>query len=214
MRRSWIVLFASLAAGCVVLAQPPSAAPPLVVRDVTLIDGNGAPPRGNVNLLCRDGRVAANRTEPLDPAITIDGRGIFALPDITDAHVHLSGLPWPERTAQLARVLHRRGQEMGSIVITAGVDSLTVPNDPLPAIHEALELMVTGAKLTPLQAITAATRGAAHAMGVDDTRGTIAGEGHGSTARRRRSVAGIRNTRRIRCVIKDGRIVHMQEPRR
>ena len=45
------------------------------------------------------------------------------------------------RTAWMNAVT-KRAQDMG-IVIVAGVDSLTIPNDPLPAIHKDLELMVT-----------------------------------------------------------------------
>jgi len=70
---------------------------------------------------------------------------------------------------------------------------------------------VTGAKLTPLQAITSATRGAAHAIGVDDVRGTVApGKIADMLIVDADPSADIRNTRRIRYVIKDGRIVHMQ----
>jgi imidazolonepropionase-like amidohydrolase len=108
----------------------------------------------------------------------------------------------------------RRAQDMG-VVIAAGVDSLMAPGDPLPAIHKELEALVGGAKLTPLQAITAATRGAAHAIGVDDRRGTIApGRIADLLIVDADPSLDIRNTRHIRYVIKDGRIVHMQDPAR
>ena len=102
----------------------------------------------------------------------------------------------------------KRAQDMG-VVIAAGVDSLMTPGDPLPVLHRELEAEVNGAKLTPLQAITSATRGAAHAIGVEDIRGTArAWQDCRPADRRRGSVsADIRNTRRIRYVIKDGRIV-------
>ena len=103
----------------------------------------------------------------------------------------------------------KRAQDMG-VVIAAGVDSLMTPGDPLPMIHKELE-WVTGAKLTPLQAITSATRGAAHAIGVDDIRGTVApGKIADLLIVDADPSADIRNTRRIRFVIKDGRIVHTQ----
>jgi imidazolonepropionase-like amidohydrolase len=71
-----------------------------------------------------------------------------------------------------------------------------------------MEVMVTGAKLTPLQAITAATRGAAHAIGVDEARGTVApGKVADLLIVDADPSVDIRNTRRIRYVIKDGRIV-------
>jgi Amidohydrolase family len=104
----------------------------------------------------------------------------------------------------------RRAQEMG-VVLAAGVDSLMTAGDPLPMIHKEMEVMVTGAGLTPLQAITAATRGAAHAIGVDDTRGTVAvGRVADLVLLDADPSADIRNTRKIRYVIKDGRIVFVQ----
>lgn len=101
----------------------------------------------------------------------------------------------------------RRAQEIG-VTIAAGVDSLMTPADPLPLIHKEMEMLVTGAHFTPLQAITAATRGAAHGIGVDDARGTVA---TGKTADLvlvgADPTADIRNTRDIRYVIKDGKII-------
>jgi imidazolonepropionase-like amidohydrolase len=406
--------------------QPPAPAPSVLIRNVTLIDGNGGPPQPGLNVLLRDGRVASVGAAPTEADVTIDGRGLFALPGLTDAHVHLSGMPWAERADQLKRVLRggvtmvydvasdlrntsdlsraaltgeidspaiyyaalfagpafftdprvvstsrgyrpgdapwnreitpdtdlvravaeargagataiklyaaldaaavrrigdeakrqhvrliahatvfpakpsdlvaagvkmlahtaylvwegsppnadfpkrargdfagvpadgpviarllqsmkendvtlnptlwifaegtpkddvsaartawmntvtRRAQDAG-VVIAAGVDSLMTPGDPLPMIHKELELLVTGATLTPLQAITAATRGAAHAIGVDDTRGTLAaGKIADVLIVDADPAADIRNTRRIRYVIKDGRIVHVQPAR-
>jgi imidazolonepropionase-like amidohydrolase len=82
------------------------------------------------------------------------------------------------------------------------------PGDPLPVLHRELEAEVNGAKLTPLQAITSATRGAAHAIGVEDIRGTLApGKIADLLIVDADPSADIRNTRRIRYVIKDGRIV-------
>jgi imidazolonepropionase-like amidohydrolase len=421
-----IILFALTAV--VAAQQPPAVAPSLLIRGVTLIDGNGGPPQAGINVLMKDGRVSSAGRDAVDADLTIDGRGLFAMPGLTDAHVHLSGEPWAERAAQLKRVLQggvttiydvasdlrntsdlsraaltgeiespaiyyaalfagpafftdprvvattrgyakpgdapwnreirpetdlvraiaeargagstsiklyaaldaatvrrigeeaarqqvrliahatvfpakpsdliaagvkmlahtaylvwegtpptpdfpkrargdfaavpadgpvitkllqsmkdhdvtlnptlwifaegpsskddvaavrtawmntvtRRAQDMG-VVIAAGVDTLMVPGDPLPALHKELEVMVTGAKLTPLQAITAATRGAAHAIGVDDTRGTIAtGKAADMLIVDADPSVDIRNTRRIRYVIKDSRIVHAQGPR-
>jgi imidazolonepropionase-like amidohydrolase len=404
-----------------ILAQQVPAAPPsLLIRNVTVIDGNGGPGRPGLNVLLKDGRVSSIASVAMDADLTIDGRGLFALPGLTDAHVHLSGLPWAERAEQLRRVLQggvtmvydvasdlrntsdlsraaltgeisspsiyyaalfagsefftdprvvstsrgyrpgeapwnreirpdtdlvraiaeargagatsiklyaaldaatvgrigdeakrqnvrliahatvfparpsdlvaagvkmlahtaylvwegtppspdfpkrargdfagvpadsavitrllqsmkdndvtlnptlwifsegtpkddmspariawmnavtKRAQDMG-VVIAAGVDSLMTPGDPLPMIHKELEVMVTGAGLTPLQAITAGTRGAAHAIGVDADRGTLApGKVADLLIVDADPAADIRNTRRIRYVIKDGRIV-------
>ena len=110
------------------------------------------------------------------------------------------------RTAWMNLVTHR-AQELG-VTIAAGVDSMMSGADPLPMIHKEMEMLVTGAGLTPLQAITAATRGAAHGIGVDNTRGTVAA---GKVADLLLVGADpsidIRNTRQIRYVIKDGKVV-------
>jgi imidazolonepropionase-like amidohydrolase len=423
MRRSVAALLAVLVGSPLVIAQRAPNAPSLLIRNVTLIDGNGGPPQAGVNVLLRDGRVSSISGDAADGDLTIDGRGLFAMPGLTDAHVHLSGMPWAERAEQLKRVLRggvtmvydvagdlrntsdlsraalvgeiespsiyyaalfagpafftdprvvstsrgyragdapwnreirpdtdlvravaeargagassiklyaaldgptvrrigdeakrqnvrliahatvfparpgdlvaagvkmlahtaylvwegtppspefpkrargdfagvpadgpvitrllqsmkdndvalnptlwifaegpakddlstlrtpwmnavtRRAQDMG-VVIAAGVDSLMTPGDPLPMIHKELEVLVTGATLTPLQAITSATRGAAHAIGVDDARGTVApGKVADLLIVDADPSADIRNTRRIRYVIKDGRIVHAQ----
>jgi imidazolonepropionase-like amidohydrolase len=423
MSRWAIALVATVVGAHLVLAQPRLGAPPLLIRNVTLIDGNGGPSRSGVNVLLREGRVASTDTSSAGAELTIDGRGLYALPGLTDAHVHLSGLPWAARADQLARVLRggvtmvydlasdlrntsdlsraalvgeiesptiayaalfagpafftdprvvatsrgyrpgdapwnreirpdsdlvravaeargagatsiklyaaldgptvrrigqeaekqnvrlvahatvfpakpsdlvaagvkmlahsaylvwegmppsadftkrargdfaavppdgpimtrllqsmkdhdvalnptlwifsdgpskddlsaqrtpwmngvtKHAQDLG-VVIAAGVDDLTSSDDPLPLIHKELEVMVTGAKLTPLQAITAATRGAAHAIGVDDLRGTVAtGRVADLLIVDADPTVDIRNTRRIRYVIKDGRIAYEQ----
>ncbi len=108
----------------------------------------------------------------------------------------------------------RRAQEMG-VTIAAGVDSLFEAGDPLPLIHKEMEVLVRGAGLTPLQAVTSATKGAAHAIGVDDVRGTVAvGKIADLLLVDADPSVDIHNTRRIRYVIKDGRIVHTTSAKR
>lgn len=95
-------------------AQAPSPAAPvaaaraaIVVRNVTVIDGTGAAPRSGVSIVVRDGRIAAIVPAGQEPSadVTLDGSGLFAIPGLIDAHVHLSGMPWGPRTDQLRRVL-------------------------------------------------------------------------------------------------------------
>jgi imidazolonepropionase-like amidohydrolase len=102
----------------------------------------------------------------------------------------------------------KRAQDIG-VTIAAGVDQNSIPDDPLPSLHRELQVMVDGARLTPLQALTAATRGAAHAMGADGERGTIEpGRVADLLLVEGDPTVDIRHTRNIRYVIKDGRIVH------
>jgi Amidohydrolase family len=321
-------------------AQPARQSPSLLIRSVSLIDGNGGPPRTGVSVLARDGHIASVDTAPTETAdLTIDGRGLFLLPVTTSRGYRPGDAPWnreidantdlvragatsiklyaaldaltvrrigdealrqnmrviahatvfPARpsdlvtagvkmlahTAYLAwegmppshdfskraradfgavppdgpvmtRLLQsmkdhdvtlnptlwifserskddmsaariawqnavtRRAQDIG-VVIAAGVDTMTMPDDPLPALHKELEVMVNGARLTPMQAIVSATRGAAHAIGVDDDRGTVAvGKVADLLIVDADPSADIRNTRRIRYVIKDGRIAFTQ----
>jgi imidazolonepropionase-like amidohydrolase len=112
------------------------------------------------------------------------------------------------RTPWMNAVTHR-AQELG-VTIAAGTDSMMgAAGDPLPTLHKELEVLVNGAGLTPMQALVAATRGAAHAIGVDADRGTLeVGKVADIVLLDANPLSDIRNTRRIRYVIKDGRIVY------
>jgi imidazolonepropionase-like amidohydrolase len=110
--------------------------------------------------------------------------------------------PWMNVVTQLAA-------ETG-VAIVAGTDSMLDPSgrDPLPRLHRELESLVTGAHLTPMQAIVSATGAAADAIGVGAERGTIApGKRADLVLLRASPLDDIRNTRTIELVIKDGRLV-------
>lgn len=69
------------------------AAPPVVVRAGTLIDGSGAAPRRNVEILVQDGRfvrIGTTVDAPAD-AVILDLSGQTVLPGFIDCHVHLAG---------------------------------------------------------------------------------------------------------------------------
>jgi len=68
--------------------------------------------------------------------------------------------------------------------------------------------MVSGAGLTPMQALVAATRNAAGAIGVQNMRGTIErGKMADIVLLGANPAEQTKNTRKIRLVIKDARIV-------
>jgi imidazolonepropionase-like amidohydrolase len=108
----------TVAASCVlaswavpVIAQrggpPPDV--PILIRDVTVIDGTGAPPRPRQDVLIRHGRIAgtgATGSLSESPDSVIDGRGLFAIPGLIDAHVHLGTGTWESRTVALRNALH------------------------------------------------------------------------------------------------------------
>lgn len=138
MRRSIAALLAVLA-GATLLAQPSAAPPPLLIRNVTLIDGNGGPPKPGVNVLLEDGRVESTGSDAAQALLMIDGRGLFAMPGLTDPHVHLSGMPWAERADQLKRVLRggvtmvydvasdlRNTSDLSRAALTGEIDSPTI----------------------------------------------------------------------------------------
>lgn len=81
------------------------AEPDLVVADVTLIDGTGAPARGGMSVLVRDGRIVAigprASLRPRRGATTIDGRGGYLLPGFVDAHAHLPFGPVTSEQGQM-----------------------------------------------------------------------------------------------------------------
>lgn len=81
---------------------------PILVRDVTVVDGTGVAPRAHLDILLRSGKIAAlgpTGTLGQVPDSVIDGRGLFAIPGLIDAHVHLGTGPWDERAATLKSAL-------------------------------------------------------------------------------------------------------------
>jgi len=71
---------------------------------------------------------------------------------------------------QVTKLAHQQG-----VTIVAGTDTPERPNRrDFPNIHLEMELLVTKAGLTPLEALTAATRNGARVLGIQDSYGTIA----------------------------------------
>src|SRR5215472_2201422 len=65
--------------------------PNLLLREVTVIDATGAPPRENVDVLIRDERIEkiAPHIQPPPGAQLIQARGRFLIPGLWDMHVHI-----------------------------------------------------------------------------------------------------------------------------
>jgi len=69
-----------------------AAARDLLIRDVTLYDGTGAPARPGTDVLVKDGRIAAvGAGLRARGARVVDGRGKFLIPGLIDSHIHLPG---------------------------------------------------------------------------------------------------------------------------
>lgn len=125
-----------------------SARAALVVRNVTVIDGSGAAARAGMSVVVRGGRIAEVAPAGQEPGsdLTIDGTGLFAIPGLIDAHVHLSGMPWGPRTDQLKRVLQggvttvfdvagdvRDTSHLARAALTSEIDSPTIEYSSLMA---------------------------------------------------------------------------------
>jgi imidazolonepropionase-like amidohydrolase len=67
------------------------AVPPVIIKNVTLIDGTGRPAQPGTDLVLADGRIAriGRGLEPPAGARLLDGSGRFAVPGLIDCHVHL-----------------------------------------------------------------------------------------------------------------------------
>lgn len=90
LRGTAMLLFAAAVA---VAAGRPALAADLLIRDVTLVDGTGAPPLPGVSVRVRDGRIASITAgaDAARGAEVVDGRGRFLVPGLIDTHVHVQG---------------------------------------------------------------------------------------------------------------------------
>ncbi len=100
----------------------------------------------------------------------------------------------------------RRAHDLG-VTLVAGTDRLNARGSRCPNIHTELELLVSYGGLTPIEAITAATRTAARVLGNDEVSGTIAaGKRADLTILSADPSKDIRNTRKVAFVLKAGRL--------
>ncbi len=76
------------------IAASGAGAQDLLIAGARLVDGTGRPPRDGVDLLVRDGRIAAIGSDLRAPdAPRLDVRGAWVLPGLIDTHVHLGWGP-------------------------------------------------------------------------------------------------------------------------
>ncbi len=111
--------------------------------------------------------------------------------------------PRERLAAAITRAAHRAG-----VTIMAGTDSIGAPSmDSLPDIHRELRALVDEGGLTPAEALVAAGRNAATAIGIEGSTGTLV-PGHVAdlVVLGRDPLADIRNTTSIELVMKAGRI--------
>ena len=86
------LVLATMRAGTQSLSSVPTA-PPVVLVNVTVIDGRGGPPLADQVVVIRDGRIAqvGPRARAAIPrgAQVVDLKGHYVLPGLGDAHAHL-----------------------------------------------------------------------------------------------------------------------------
>lgn len=99
--RTALILFAQCALAACTGAQPASTGRGAItaLRDVTVIDGTGAPPQPHMTLLTEGGRITAlfrTGTQSLPKgAHVLDVAGAYVMPGLIDAHVHLATFERP-----------------------------------------------------------------------------------------------------------------------
>jgi len=78
----------------------------------------------------------------------------------------------PSATFPVAASITRCARELG-VRISAGTDAHAPPDDPFPALHKELELLVEHAGFTAVEALVSATVGGAAALGEAELVGTL-----------------------------------------
>ena len=146
-------------------------------------------------------------------AHTVFDATLSILPRLEAATGPSFGLADPPRAVQWAYDATRAAHAAG-VTICAGTDGMMLPpsRDSLPALHHEMELLVTRAGFTPLEAITAATLNSAMALGAASKLGTVSpGKLADLLVLDANPADDIRNTRAIVFVVRGG-VIHRREP--
>jgi imidazolonepropionase-like amidohydrolase len=109
-----------------------TAAEPLLIRDVTLVDGTGSPARPGTSVLCSGGRIEwigpADQAPAVPDRAVVHGGGRSLLPGLINAHVHLSSDASPDLAAQVAAdtvpMATLRAATMARLTLQTGVTTV------------------------------------------------------------------------------------------
>jgi len=169
---------------------------------------NQAPPQHDLVQLYRNAGVMVTPTFAMITSVIARGdTAVLRAPDVAPfLQVSPSASSPVAQSWYILRRRHRAAVSAlhdGGVRLATGTDAAEFPG----AIHFELEDLVA-AGLTPLEAIAAATGGAARVLGAEDDVGTIAVGKHADLILLDGDpLEDIRNTRRISQVIKGGRVV-------
>lgn len=138
---------------------------------------------------------------------TILDATLFVSSRLESAPAGTAGMADPRRAVLWMYEVTRVAKEYG-VAVAAGTDGMMPgATTELPNIHREMELLVTRAGFTPLEAITAATLNSARAIGVDSIIGMIAvGKLADMVILKTDPESDIRNTREIEYVVKGGHL--------
>jgi imidazolonepropionase-like amidohydrolase len=167
------------------------------------------PPRSAYDSVPPDGPFMQDLFAKMKAQNTVFDATLSILPRFEAARGPSFGLVDPKRAAQWAYDATKAAHVAG-VTICAGTDGMmpSASPDSLPGLHGEMELLVTRAGLTPLEAITAATLNSAMAIGASSTIGSIVeGKLADLVVLDASPLADIRNTRRIAFVVRGGTIV-------
>jgi imidazolonepropionase-like amidohydrolase len=130
--------FAAVAA-VAIFATPTLSAQTIAIRNVTVIDGTGAPPRSAQTIVTTGSRIVT--VGPLDSVVVpsgsrvIDGRGLHAVPGFIDMHAHYAMGPVTIDAAakpptMQMRYDHAAGVEMLQTLQAFGITTVRNPGGP------------------------------------------------------------------------------------
>ena len=167
------------------------------------------PPRSAYDSVPPDGPFMQDLFAKMKAQNTVFDATLSILPRFEAAKGAAFGLADPKRAAQWAYDATKAARLAG-VTICAGTDGMMPPGsqDSLPGLHGEMELLVTRAGFTPLEAITAATLNSALAIGSASTLGSIVpGKMADLVVLDANPLVDIRNTRRIAFVVRGG-VIH------
>ena len=118
----------------------------LLIRDVRIIDGTGAPPRDHQDVLIEGNRIERIRPtgEIVDEDLRVaEGNGRTLIPGLIEMHTHLSLPMW--------------GSRHGKVWLAYGVTSMRTPSDAVYRVIEERESILAGRRAGPRVFFTGAS---------------------------------------------------------
>jgi imidazolonepropionase-like amidohydrolase len=154
-----------------------------------------------------DGAVMTNLYHLMRDKGTVLDATLFISSRLEGAPPGTAGIADPHRATEWMYAVTSEAKKSG-VPVAAGTDGM-MPGNPaeLPNLHREMELLVTRAGFTPLEAITSATLNSARALGIESSAGSIApGKYADLVILGANPLTDIRNTRSVERVIKDGHL--------